>query len=138
MRRVLKGLKAPYDEEHTEDIFKIEFVPAGESLVSFWFLKSNQDHFSGKQIEDLNLNNLRAMTCSNGSRVQLTRTQDSRMAHDLATTTEGKVSIMSTGETPWHGLGTKLDQPASSQEAIEAAGLNYRVDLKPIYTGDGP
>ena len=59
------------------------------------------------------------------------------MAHDLATTTEGKVSMMYAGETPWHGLGTKLDQPASSQEAIEAAGLNYRVDLKPIYTGDG-
>ncbi len=59
------------------------------------------------------------------------------MAHDLATTTEGKTAMMYAGETPWHGLGTKLDEPASSEEAIDAAGLNYRVDLKPIYTGDG-
>jgi phage/plasmid-like protein (TIGR03299 family) len=58
------------------------------------------------------------------------------MAHDLATT-NGQIAMMYAGETPWHGLGTKLDEPASSREAIEAAGLNYRVDLKPIYTADG-
>lgn len=58
------------------------------------------------------------------------------MAHALATT-DGKTAMMYAGETPWHGLGTKLDEPASSREAIEAAGLDYRVELKPIYTGDG-
>lgn len=58
------------------------------------------------------------------------------MAHELALT-NGKEAMMYAGETPWHGLGTKLDEPASSEEAIKAAGLNYRVDLKPIYTGDG-
>lgn len=58
------------------------------------------------------------------------------MAHALAMT-DGKTAMMYAGETPWHGLGTKLDEPATSREAITAAGLDYNVDLKPIYTGDG-
>jgi hypothetical protein len=58
------------------------------------------------------------------------------MAHDIAIT-KGQTAMMYAGDAPWHGLGTKLDQPATSREAIDAAGLNYRVDLKPIYTGDG-
>jgi hypothetical protein len=58
------------------------------------------------------------------------------MAHELATT-DGKTAMMYAGETPWHGLGTKLVEPATSREAITAAGLDYNVELKPIYTGDG-
>lgn len=58
------------------------------------------------------------------------------MAHNLATT-NGKTAMMYTGEVPWHKLGTKLDQPATAREAIEAAGLNYRVDLKSLATEDG-
>lgn len=58
------------------------------------------------------------------------------MAHNLATT-NGKTAMMYTGEVPWHKLGTKLDQPATAREAIEAAGLNYRVDLKSLNTEDG-
>src|SRR5262249_32939093 len=58
------------------------------------------------------------------------------MAHNLATT-NGKTAMMYTGEVPWHNLGTKLDQPATAREAIEAARLNYRVDLKPLNTDDG-
>lgn len=58
------------------------------------------------------------------------------MPHDLATT-NGQTAMMYAGETPWHGLGTKLDEPATAAEAIEAAGLNYEVDLRPIVTDDG-
>ncbi len=59
------------------------------------------------------------------------------MAHNLATT-NGKSSMMYVGDQlPWHRLGTKLDQPATAREAIEAAGLNYRVELKPLKTNDG-
>ena len=58
------------------------------------------------------------------------------MPHDLANT-NGQTAMMYAGETPWHGLGTKLDEPATATEAIDAAGLNYHVDLRPIETDDG-
>jgi len=59
------------------------------------------------------------------------------MPHDLATT-NGQTAMMYSGPTPpWHGLGTQLDEPATAAEAIEAAGLNYHVDLRPIETDDG-
>lgn len=57
------------------------------------------------------------------------------MAHNLATT-NGKTAMMYAGEVPWHRLGTRLDQPATAREAIDAAGLNYVVELKPIKTSD--
>jgi len=58
------------------------------------------------------------------------------MPHELATT-NGQPSLMFVGQTPWHRLGTKLNEPATAAEAIEAAGLNYRVDLRPLETDDG-
>ncbi|MEZ5941144.1 MAG: DUF932 domain-containing protein [Planctomycetaceae bacterium] len=58
------------------------------------------------------------------------------MPHDLAIT-NGQTAMMYAGETPWHGLGTKLDEPATAAEAIEAAGLDYQVNLRPIETDDG-
>ncbi len=56
--------------------------------------------------------------------------------HNLAVT-NGKTAMMYTGDVPWHRLGTKLDQPATAREAIEAAGLNYLVQLKQLMTSDG-
>lgn len=58
------------------------------------------------------------------------------MAHNLATV-NGKTSFAYYGESPWHGLGQKLDAPATAQEAITAAGLDYEVQLTPIATYDG-
>jgi hypothetical protein len=50
------------------------------------------------------------------------------MVHNLAKT-NGRAAMMYSGEAPWHRLGTKLDNPATAEEAIVAAGLNYDVNL---------
>lgn len=58
------------------------------------------------------------------------------MAHNLATT-DGKTAMFYAGEAPWHGLGTKLDEPATAAEAIGAAGLDYEVEVQDLFTGSG-
>ena len=59
------------------------------------------------------------------------------MAHNLATKKDGKVAMFYFGEAPWHKLGAKLENPATAAEAIEAAGLNYQVELVPLFTEAG-
>lgn len=39
-------------------------------------------------------------------------------------------------ETPWHGLGVKVEKALSSRKALEIASLNWNVIQKPIYTED--
>lgn len=41
------------------------------------------------------------------------------------------------GDLPWHGLGTKLENIATSEEAVKAAGLDWEVDLRPVYLLEG-
>jgi len=53
------------------------------------------------------------------------------MAHNLEQR-DGKTSMFYTAEVPWHKLGTKLNNPATSKEAIEAAGLDYTVVKAPL------
>lgn len=47
----LSGLAAPYDEEDTTHILKVERLPVGQTMLGFWFAQGNTDHFSGKTIE---------------------------------------------------------------------------------------
>lgn len=60
------------------------------------------------------------------------------MAHKLDTKANGKAAMMYIKKEgkPWHGLGEALDKPATAQEAIEAAGLDWEVEAVPVYLMD--
>lgn len=36
-------------------------------------------------------------------------------------------------ETPWHGLGKRLEEAPTSEKALKAAGLDWEVNKKPVY-----
>ena len=46
-------------------------------------------------------------------------------------------SMFSVREKPWHQLGTILDNPPTSEEALIAAGLNWNVVQEPIFKENG-
>ncbi|MDH4203324.1 MAG: DUF932 domain-containing protein [Phycisphaerae bacterium] len=45
--------------------------------------------------------------------------------------------MMYVGQTPWHQQGIKLDTPPNAGEAIKAAGLDWSVEKRPLYTPCG-
>lgn len=45
----------------------------------------------------------------------------------------GKASVFTVKEPAWHKLGQVLENPATAEEAIIAAGLNFEVQKKPLY-----
>ena len=47
----IKGLEAPFDEENTEHVFKIEPLNSNLNILNFWFENTNSDQFSNKNID---------------------------------------------------------------------------------------
>lgn len=45
----------------------------------------------------------------------------------------GKAQMAYTGETPWHGLGTKVPADLTPVQMLEAAGLDWTVEKIPAY-----
>jgi phage/plasmid-like protein (TIGR03299 family) len=56
------------------------------------------------------------------------------MSHNLLIQ-NGAASMFYIDEVPWHGLGTRLNEPATAQEAITAARLDWEVLKLPLYAG---
>lgn len=52
------------------------------------------------------------------------------MAHEVET-------MFAVGSTPWHGLGTVVQQAPSIEEGLKLAGLDWQVDMVPLATPDG-
>ena len=46
-------------------------------------------------------------------------------------------SMFYTRQKPWHGLGTKVEEAPTSADALQLAGLDWRVIQEPIYTDTG-
>lgn len=47
----LEGLAAPYDEENTTQLFKLETIPENMNILDFWSKNGNQDLYSRKIVE---------------------------------------------------------------------------------------
>lgn len=56
------------------------------------------------------------------------------MSHNLLIQ-NGQASMFYIDEVPWHGLGTRLNKPATAQEAIHAASLDWKVVKLPLFAG---
>ncbi len=52
------------------------------------------------------------------------------MAHEVE-------QMMYVGQAPWHSLGHKFQQAPSLEEALVAAGLNWKVTTEPVFSGAG-
>jgi phage/plasmid-like protein (TIGR03299 family) len=59
------------------------------------------------------------------------------MAHNINFNEQtGKHSFFSLKEKAWHGLGQIIEDYPTSREALEFAGLNYRVEKRKLFTYD--
>jgi phage/plasmid-like protein (TIGR03299 family) len=58
------------------------------------------------------------------------------MAHDLASLMD-RVSMSYQGEPPWHALGTPMEGNPDVPAALEAASLNWQVELQDMFLKNG-
>ena len=58
------------------------------------------------------------------------------MAHEISSVS-GRDEVFVVGQKAWHGLGLRVDNAVTSEEAITLAGLNWRVEQRPLSMPDG-
>ena len=58
------------------------------------------------------------------------------MAHELLID-NGRAAMFYVDASPWHGLGTRLKAPPTSEAALRAAGLDWTVVKAPLYIAGG-
>lgn len=46
----IDGLRAPYDEENTKDILKIQDIDEGDDIIKFWMHNANSNQFNNKEV----------------------------------------------------------------------------------------
>ena len=56
------------------------------------------------------------------------------MAHEISHES-GRAEIAYAGETPWHGLGVKVDGLQTAAAMLRAAGLEWGVETRPLFVG---
>jgi phage/plasmid-like protein (TIGR03299 family) len=54
------------------------------------------------------------------------------MAHNIEMV-DGKAQMAFAGDTPWHGLGTRVPEDLTPEQMLDAAGLNWEVEKIPAY-----
>src|SRR5262245_37079831 len=57
------------------------------------------------------------------------------MAHNLSFN-NGRAEMAYAGETPWHGLGTKVEGLQTVADMLRQAGLEWTVSTQPLYSPD--
>ena len=58
------------------------------------------------------------------------------MTHQISEV-NGRAELAYAGETPWHGLGVKVDRLQTAEDMIRHAGLEWMVGLQPVCRDDG-
>lgn len=59
------------------------------------------------------------------------------MAHNI-NEENGKQAVFTVGTPAWHGLGQVLENPATAEEAIQKAHLDWEVEKRELYYNFGP
>ena len=59
------------------------------------------------------------------------------MSHDLTIRQDGTAEMFYVREVPWHGLGTRVEEALTAEQAIRTAGLDWTVGMKPLFDERG-
>ena len=60
------------------------------------------------------------------------------MSDEITIREDGFAEASYAKEPAWHGLGQVYDHPMTSREALEGAGLDWKIKQPPLYYGSGP